>query len=77
MVEDVTRVVDLLRVRLRVRGQDSSSGSGSGSGSGSDGSGSDGSGDVEEVLRRLHERGLRVELEVGQHVREEVGVRLG
>ena len=33
--------------------------------------------DVEEVLRRLHERRLRVELEVGQHVREDVGVRLG
>ena len=33
--------------------------------------------DVEKVLRRLHERRLRVELEVRQHVREEVGVRLG
>ena len=32
--------------------------------------------DVEKVLRRLDEGGLRVLLEVGQHVLQEVGVRL-
>mmetsp|Transcript_46799 Transcript_46799/g.155117 ORF Transcript_46799/g.155117 Transcript_46799/m.155117 type:complete len:399 (+) Transcript_46799:1040-2236(+) len=32
--------------------------------------------DVEEVLRRLHQRGARVLLEVGERVMQEVGVRL-